>query len=230
MFTTAGHIADYILLLTRSNPNSTKHEGLTIFILPMTTPGIEVHPVYTLQDERTNITYFSDVRIPDRYRLGEVDKGMLVMHSVLELEHGGIIYHYALTTMLAHAVAWASQEKDGARPIDNPNTRRRLAKAAVIAAVSEGISRREVWARTTGESSIAYGPMSKLFSTEGLRVAAADVVALAAPDSLLWRKDDLGYVEIAMRRALAMTIYGGSSEIHRSLIAEQLLKMPKSRN
>src|SRR3546814_13259918 len=71
--------------------------------------------------------------------------------------------------------------------------------------------------------------MSKVFSTEGLRAAAADVVALAAPESLLWRNDDLHYGEVAMRRALGMTIYGGTSGIQRSLIAEQLLKMPKSR-
>jgi alkylation response protein AidB-like acyl-CoA dehydrogenase len=229
MFTTGGHIADYILLLTRTDNGGAKHEGLTVFIVPMTLPGIEVQPVHTLQDERTNITYFGDVLVADRYRLGEVGQGLKVMQTALELEHGGIIYHYALPTMLRHAVAWASRGEGGSRRIDEPGVRRRLARTAVTVAVSEGLSRRDVWAQANDQGSIAYGPMAKLFSTEGLRAAAADMVALAAPESLLARSDDLGFVETAMRRALAMTIYGGTSEIHRSLIAEQMLKMPKSR-
>ena len=230
MFTTGGHIADYILLLTRTDGSGKKHEGLTVFVLPMNIPGIEVQPVLTLQDERTNITYFGDVRIPDKYRLGEVDQGIKVMLAALEIEHSGITYHYALPVMLRHAVAWASRGEAGARRIDDPEVRRRLARAAVLSNVSEGISRRDIWSQVAGQGNLAYGPMAKLFSTESLRTAAADLVALAAPESLLWRNDDLGYVEVAMRRALGMTIYGGSSEIQRSLIAEQLLKMPKSRS
>lgn len=229
MFTTAGHIADYILLLTRTDTNGRKHEGLTVFILPMDVPGIEIQPVHTLQDERTNITFFQDVRIPDKYRLGTIGGGMQVMHTMLGLEHGGIVYHYAMPVMLRHAVNWASKGASGKRRIDEPGVRRRLASAATIVAVSEGISRRDVWAQAAGQGGIADGPMSKLFSTEGLRRAAADLIALAAPESLLSRDDDLALVEVAMRRAIAMTIYGGTSEIQRSLIAEQFLKMPKSR-
>lgn len=231
MFTTGGHIADYILLLTRTDNKGAKHQGLTVFVLPMATPGIEVQPVHTLQDERTNITFFQDVRIPDRYRLGEVGGGMHVMHTALGLEHGGIVYHYALPVLLRHAFAWASApDEDGGRPIDDADVRRRLARAAVLSAVSEGISRRDVWAQATGRGEIAFGPMSKLFSTEAFTTAGADLVALAAPASLLARADDLAFVEVAMRRALAMTIYGGTSEIQRSLIAENFLKLPKSRS
>ena len=72
--------------------------------------------------------------------------------------------------------------------------------------------------------------MAKLFVTESLAADAADIVALAAPDSLLWDKSDLGLVEVAMRRALGMTVYGGTSEIQRSLIAEHFLTMPKTRS
>lgn len=231
MFTTGGHIADYILLLTRTDNSGAKHQGLTVFVLPMATPGIDIQPVHTLQDERTNITFFQDVRIPDIYRLGDVNGGMHVMHTALGLEHGGIVYHYALPVLLRHAVAWAgAPDEDGVRPIDDVDVRRRLARAAVLSAVSEGISRRDVWAQATDNGEIAYGPMSKLFSTEAFTTAGADLVALAAPASLLARADDLAFVEVAMRRALAMTIYGGTSEIQRSLIAENFLKLPKSRS
>src|SRR3546814_13508267 len=77
---------------------------------------------------------------------------MLVMQSALAIEHGGITYHYALPVMLRHAVNWASQGKPGSRRIDDPDVRRRLARTAVISAVSEGISRRDVWAQAVGRS------------------------------------------------------------------------------
>src|SRR5690606_34139395 len=88
IFTTAANLADYVFLLVRTNPDVPKHAGLTLFLVPMDLPGIEVHPVYTLQDERTNITYLSNVRVADRYRVGEIDGGTAVMAATLELEHG----------------------------------------------------------------------------------------------------------------------------------------------
>src|SRR6202007_2525364 len=89
MFTSGANIADYVLMLTRTNPDVPKHKGLTMFIVPLRAPGVEIQPVFTFQDERTNITYYDEVRIPDSYRLGEVDGGVKVMSGALELEHGG---------------------------------------------------------------------------------------------------------------------------------------------
>src|SRR3546814_3127441 len=63
MFTTNGHNAEYILMLTRTDTSGKKHQGLTMFIMPLNLPGVEIHPVYTLQDERTNIVYWSDLRV-----------------------------------------------------------------------------------------------------------------------------------------------------------------------
>ena len=76
-------------MLTRTDPECPKHKGLTMFIVPLKAPGVEIKPVYTFQDERTNITYYDGVRIPDSYRLGEVNAGVKVMSAGLELEHGG---------------------------------------------------------------------------------------------------------------------------------------------
>ena len=64
MFTTNAHIADYVFLLTRTNPDVAKHKGLTMFLVPLKQPGVEVQAVYTLSGERTNITFYNDVRDP----------------------------------------------------------------------------------------------------------------------------------------------------------------------
>lgn len=105
MFTTNGHQADYILMLTRTDNSGKKHQGLTMFIMPLKVPGVELHPVHTLQDEKTNITYFTDVRVPDKYRIGEVGDGAKVMASALGFEHGGSGYHAAQSAMIRRAVA-----------------------------------------------------------------------------------------------------------------------------
>ena len=86
MFTTMAHEAHYVFLLARSNPDAPKHKGLTMFLVPMDTPGIEITPVETMGGERTNITFYNDVRVPDSARVGDVDAGWSVMHAALVYE------------------------------------------------------------------------------------------------------------------------------------------------
>ncbi|MDB5423250.1 MAG: hypothetical protein JWQ29_666 [Phenylobacterium sp.] len=232
MFTTNAHNADYILMLARTDTSGKKHQGLTMFVMPLNLPGVEIHPVHTLQDERTNIVYWSDVRIADKYRLGEVGDGARVMASALGFEHGGAGYHAAQTAMMKHAVAWARRPRGNAGPpMEDPMVRRTLARAAVNSEVAEVLCRRQIWAEVEGVQDHAFGPMAKMFTTETMYQDASAIVALAAPASLVRGQDhDLDMVEVTMRRALGMTIYGGTSEVHRSLIAENALGMPKSRS
>src|SRR5262249_51747838 len=75
MFTSGANFAEYVLLLARTDPDAPKHRGLTMFLVPLRAPGVEIHPVYTFEDERTNITYYDGVRVADSYRLGEVNGG-----------------------------------------------------------------------------------------------------------------------------------------------------------
>ena len=72
MFTSGADRAQYVFLLTRSDPSAAKHKGLTMFLVPLDLPGIKIQPVHTLSDERTNVTYYNAVRVPDRYRVGEI--------------------------------------------------------------------------------------------------------------------------------------------------------------
>ena len=89
MFTSGAHLAQYVFLLTRTDPGTAKHKGLTMFLVPLDTPGIEVQPIHTLSDESTNATYYENVRVADRYRIGPVDGGWSVLHHALDMEHGG---------------------------------------------------------------------------------------------------------------------------------------------
>ena len=88
MFTTLAHEANYVFLLARTNPDVAKHRGLTMFLVPLDSPGIEIHPVHTVGGERTNATFYNDVRVSDHFRIGEVDGGWGVMTIALTFERG----------------------------------------------------------------------------------------------------------------------------------------------
>lgn len=232
IFTTAGNLAQYIFLLVRTDPDLPKHKGLSLFLVPMDLPGISLQPVHTLQDERTNITFLDGVRVPDRYRIGEVNGGLDVMAATLELEHGGDQYRLSYRQMLRHAVAWAGRtRRDGQALIERADVRLRLAEVAMHTEVAELLCHRAIWGvheRVPGRA--AWGPMSKVYSTEMYWRDANQLMDLAAPDSLFADGADTGVIELGYRQSIGMTIYGGTSEIQRSLIAEQGLGLPRSRS
>jgi alkylation response protein AidB-like acyl-CoA dehydrogenase len=234
MFTSGAHLAQYVFLLTRSNPNVPKHRGLTLFLVPLDTPGIEIQPVHTVGDERTNITYYSGVHVSDHHRIGEVDGGWAVLAYALEIEHGGgfVLYQREL---LEAAVAWARATWRAGQPVlADPRARERLARAAIHTEISQALELRSLWNGAEHLADRGEGAMAKLFSSERLATDARDLLDLAAPDSLLARgapgAAGDGRIEFSYRHAAGTRIYGGSSEIMRSVIAQQALGMPRSRS
>ena len=231
MWTTGAHVSTYTFLVTRTDPDAPKHKGITMFLVPLNTPGVTIQAIRTFSGERTNIVYWSDVRIADKYRLGEVGDGARVMASALSFEHGGSGYHAAQKAMMRHAVEWARRPRNnGTVPMEDLTSRRVLAEAAVRNEVSEVLCRREVWADVEGTHSGYFGQMAKMFATEAMTISGEALQDLAAPEVLVRGRDaDLDIIEVTARRGVGMTIYGGSSEVHRSVIAEKALGTPKSR-
>src|ERR1700757_1768334 len=88
MFTSNAQNAKYVFLLTNTDPSGPKHKNLTMFLVPLDSPGIEIQGIRTLDGDRTNIVYYTDVRVDDLYRIGEVNGGWTVMRSALDSEHG----------------------------------------------------------------------------------------------------------------------------------------------
>ena len=113
--------------------------------------------------------------------------------------------------------------------MQHPGTLATLAKIHAAARISEGLAARALWTRIAGEPDLAYGPASKVFSTQAFIDYSAELVDLAAPGSLLRGKDGLSVIEKGYRHSTATSIYGGASEVLRSMIAEKRLGMPRSR-
>jgi len=232
MFTSQGHLADYVLLIARTDPDLPKHAGLTLFLVPTSIPGYEVHEIKTLGGERTNITYYENMRVPDRYRIGEVNGGTKVLGTALKLEQGGgEFFVSALRIMLRHAEQWANTSgQDGTKPFDSVAVRSRIAASHVRMLVADVLDKRCQWAFVNDVPDKHFGPMAKLFASEALVSCSTDLIDLAAPWSLLQNHGDLGVVELESRKAIQATIYGGTSEVQRSIIAESALRLPRTRS
>ncbi|WP_375397272.1 acyl-CoA dehydrogenase family protein [uncultured Sphingomonas sp.] len=228
MFTSGANIAEYVLMLARTDFDVAKHKGLTMFIVPLKAEGVEIQPVYTFQDERTNITYYDGVHIPDSYRLGEVGGGLKVMAASLELEHGASFVKVQ-RHMLEEAETFCREKiRGGEQLIAKEDTIRRLARVAVHVQLSMVIYYYALWSATEKKNIPAVGPASKMFSSEKFLSDSADLLNLAAPDSL-GKNGPAGFLNLSYRHAHGTTIYGGTSEVHRSMIAERQLGMPRTR-
>ena len=232
MFTTNGHIADYVFLLARTSPEKPKHQGLTMFLVPLDVDGFEAQAVWTLSGERTNITFYSDLRIGDEWRIGDVDSGWQVLGLSLQDEHSsGWGPH--ITRLLHHAEQWARTTcaADGSPQIAKEDVRRRVARVAMENEVSMLLQRRCVWMTEEGQTPVAEGPMSKVFSTEALARASQDIVEMVGPDGMrsYFEPDapEQGRFEHLMRFSLGTTIYAGTSEVQRTIIAQRGLGLPR---
>jgi alkylation response protein AidB-like acyl-CoA dehydrogenase len=215
MFTTMAHEAAYVFLLARTSPDKPKHKGLTMFLVPMDTPGVSVTPVHTLGGERTNITWYDGVRVQDRCRVGDVDAGWSVMHAALVYERAGANWgepHH----LLDEAVTLLGR--------DDPSVAARLGRFAAYDEVSRLLVFRSAWLASEGGLPLVEGSMAKLFTTEWFTAMAAELLDLAGPEAT-----QAGLLEHAFRHSTVTTIYGGSSEVQRGIIAERGLGLPRSR-
>ena len=235
MWTTMAHEADWVILLTRTDPDVPKHKGLTMFLVPMDTPGIEVQPVPTMASERTNATFYDEVRIGDEWRLGDVNGGWAVMGVALAFERGVMGGTNPAVPLLRHVRGWATDapSPDGGNMIDDPLLRERIARTAIANQVSQLLTLRAAWIAATGGLPGLEGSMAKLYATDRYRQAVGWFQQMAGADGLLGFGTDGaaadGWIDYDARHSPVTTIYGGTTEINRNNVAERHLGLPRAR-
>jgi len=233
MFTTGAQYCDYSFLLARTDPDAPKHKGLTMFLVPLDAPGVEIRAVRTMGGERTNMVFYDDVRVADDYRLGPEGQGWMVLHGPLNAEHqmdpGGpkpveeqrgesTPPVSPLVDAVRAAVTWAGvPDPDGHRPLDDPGVRARLAEIELGLAVV----------------AVTPGPLGRVIRSDLFIRDAADLMDLVGEDALVERGQrgavGDGAIEYAHRFAQGTAIYGGTTDVVRNIIAERFLGMPRSR-
>ncbi|HLY81601.1 MAG TPA: acyl-CoA dehydrogenase family protein [Acidimicrobiales bacterium] len=229
VFTSTAEECAYVFLLTRTNVDVAKHQGLTTFLVPMNSEGIEIAPIHTL-GERTNMTFYRDVRVDDAWRVGEVDRGWDVMTGALSFERGGHGFHGHMIRVLEQATAALAPRSGAGR---SSRAAEELGRFAAEVEVCRLLDHRTAWLAAQGGLAGVEGSMAKLYSSERYTAFCATALDLLGPEGLLQNGDDGapagGALEYAHRFATPTTVYGGSSEVQRSIIAERGLGLPRSR-
>jgi alkylation response protein AidB-like acyl-CoA dehydrogenase len=213
MFTSNAHHAQYVFLITNTDPDAPKHESLTMFLVPLDSPGIEVQGIRTVDGDRTNITYYSDVRIDDRYRIGEVNGGWSVLRGALNAEHGTVERdEQGLQKIAEHIVLLAAAVDDiAAIAADDDATRYRLGRD--IARLEAAMSTPEMFGR------VAIAQTMRDVTPDLMDLLGA---ASALPVGTEGAADD-GGAEYLFRLAGPTGVYGGTLEVFRNMIAQRAL-------
>jgi alkylation response protein AidB-like acyl-CoA dehydrogenase len=232
MFTSLVEEAEWVFLLTRTTTEGPKHAGLTFFLLPTSTPGFEAQPIRTLTGKRTNTTFYRDVWVGDEWRVGDVNGGWQVMLVALSFERGiaGGIRDSVRLLRAAEEYATMTHRPDGTGLIDEPLVRERLARLAIDNEVTDLLAGEAAWVAASGGLPGTEGAAVKLFATEAFLRASNWLLDLAGPAGLARDTDSAaGFLEYCYRFAPVTTIYGGTSEIQRNLVAQRGLGLPRSR-
>jgi alkylation response protein AidB-like acyl-CoA dehydrogenase len=229
MWTTMAHEAKWLILLTRTDTEVPKHKGLTMFLLPMDTPGISFERVPTMGTEKTNATFYDNVRVGDEWVLGDVNGGWKTMGVALAYERGVMGGTNHAVPLLRHFRHWA----DEVGLIDDPIVREHMARIAIDNHVARLLTQRSAWIAASGGLPGLEGSMTKVFATEAYQKASRLLLQAAGPAALLQFHEPGaaadGWIEYDARHSPVMTIYGGTSEINRNNIAERHLGLPKAR-
>jgi hypothetical protein len=172
--------------------------------------------------------------VPDSCRVGDVDAGWSVMHAALVYERNSA--NWGEPDRLVEAVAeWARDTRrlDGTRPLDDVRVQESLARWKTELEVGRLLLFRSAWLSSRGELPQVEGSMAKLHITEAFVRASSELIDVLGPAGLIALGDDgavlHGLVEHAFRHAVVTTIYGGSSEVQREIIAGRALGLPRNR-
>jgi alkylation response protein AidB-like acyl-CoA dehydrogenase len=211
MFTSNAHNAQYVFLVTNTDPDAAKHHSLTMFLVPLDAPGIEIQGIRTVDGDRTNITYYSDVRVADRYRVGAVNGGWAVLRGALDVEHGTVETDtqglQKIATMTEHITLMAEAVDHVAGAVSNQAGH----DDSVYYRLGRGVARLEA-AMSTPEM---YG---RVAIAQTLRDVSPDLMDILGPAGVL-----TGGVEYLFRLAGPTGIYGGTLEVFRNMIAQHAL-------
>lgn len=239
IWTTHAHFANRMFCLVRTDATGKPQQGITFILLEMNTPGIKVEPIITLAGEHeVNQVFFDDVRVPKSNRVGEENDGWTVAKYLLEFERGGA-FAAGLAVGIEKVRAMASHERadTGARLIDDPDFRSKLIEAEISVKAME-VTEHRVMAEIAKNGN--PGPASSMLKTRGTEMTQAiDELAIeslayyAHVDQMPARTpgsnvEPVGprYGMTAMPRYLnnrAASIYGGSNEIQRGIMAKLVL-------
>jgi alkylation response protein AidB-like acyl-CoA dehydrogenase len=225
------HVATHEWLCVRTDADAPKHRGISVIMVPISSPGIEVRPLITWDDFRTSETFFTNVRVPKTNLIGEVNRGWQYITGALDLERGALTNAGDLRRAVDEVIAAARVTlSDGSRPLDNPDVRRKIAQLDADVEVCVLMSLEAASLLESGQIPTSTVTEEKIISSE-LRQRIADVgTQMLGMQGVLLRDSEYavpgGGFEKLYRSAPLLRFGGGTNEVLRDVIAQRGHGMP----
>ncbi len=235
IWTSNARHADFIHVLTRTDPDAPKHRGITYFMLDMRTPGISVRPLVQMHGAANfNETFFEDVRVPAGNMIGEENRGWYAATTTLDFERSGVSRFANAKRVLDKLIDHAKEpdsRSPGVRIADRPMARAALAEQYIETEIARYLSYRVAWMQSQSLVPNYEASMSKVYGSEfqqrtarmGINVLGlAGTLKPASPHAKL----EGAFCQMYMS-SVARTIGAGTSEIQRNIIATRGLGLPR---
>jgi alkylation response protein AidB-like acyl-CoA dehydrogenase len=244
MYTTRAHSGSHIYLMARTDPEAPRHKGISIFLVPMETPGITVRPLWTIQndppaprrttygDRRTNEVFFEDVHVPASCMLGEENSGWYVGALGLNLDRVGASRYLLSVQRDEDIINWVKEnDMGGYGPSHDPAVRDRLAELWIEAQVCRLMTMRSMSLVERGGTFTYEGAAEKVWAPEhGVKTTETIAQILGSYGQLLSSSEDNiegGVFAHNLMGAFQSGINHGSAQVMRDQVARRGLGMPR---
>ncbi|MEW6272777.1 MAG: acyl-CoA dehydrogenase family protein [Thermodesulfobacteriota bacterium] len=230
IWTTVAHLSDYCFLLCRTSDAGPKQAGLSVLLVDMKLPGIEVRPLRQITgDAEFNEVFFTDVRVPVTERLGDEGQGWEIVRSALVDERTGMAASIRVDKDLDALIALARSSGKA----HDPRTRQKIAELAIGCHALKWSSARMLTDLVRGRLNPGIAASNKFFTSNLLQSLSECAMELLGASGLLYEQPAAvhnladatpGYKYLYNR---CLTIAGGTSEVQRNIIAQRVLGLPR---
>lgn len=234
IWTSVARHADWCMLVTRTSHEGPKHKGLSFLLVDMKTPGIVIRPLREMTGEEWfNEVFFEDVRVPRANVVGEINGGWNVVMTTLGFERAGSTPHVRLQAQARLLADLARRTlRDGIPAAQNPLYRQRLAQHTIEAAILRYTAYRNVTkVQRTGVPG-AEGSILKIFWSELEQRLEDTAFEILGPYGMIPKGEprtvDQGFWNYELLWSRSGTIYAGTSEVQRNIVAQRSLGLPRS--
>ena len=233
VFITNADFSDYIWLAARTNTEVPKHRGISVFVLPMNTPGISIKPIMTMGGERTNQVFFDNVRVSKDCLIGEENKGWKYMTTQLSFERIALVPCAPMRRNLEQTLQWAQETYcDGKPIIERPWVRQKFTELLMELEALKMLNYYVVWLITKDALVYAESSMIKVYGVELNQRLNSSLLHIMGQFGQLQTGSKWaplkGKVEHALRMDIVLIFGGGALEIQRNIIAMAGLGMPRA--
>lgn len=233
-FNTESHYADYHWLAVRTelDPDKPKHKGISLFIVDQRSEGIDIRPMITMSDERTNEVYYDDVKVPKSRLVGEKNKGFYYIMEAIDSERNHVFVPARLWPIVDEVITYVKETAfQGVSLASDPGVRAKIAQMAIELEVAQMLADNARWLELNEMPMTMEPEITKVMISELEQRMVDDAMQILGLYGQLNENSKCaplrGRIEWFYRHSFMPTIGAGTSEVGRNIIAQRGLGLPR---